>query len=125
MKKTEETKATEKYAGGKIGHRSWIKAMEKLTFNEPIYAALWRNDNDEMSELISHPEWQSDWSIEKWADDWKFPLPYSPILHWTSQPTALTICSRGYYSLGKTTDMSKIWIFVIYIVISATLLKRG
>ena len=65
MEKSGDSKTTEKYEGDKIGHRSWLKAMEKLTFNEPIYAALWKNDIDELSELSEPPKWKADWSIEK------------------------------------------------------------
>ena len=88
MKKAEETKDTEKYGGGKIGHRSWLRAMDKWTFNEPIYSALWTNDHEGISELLSPPEWQSGWSIEDLPEYWKsvqrfgmrwFPLKFGSV----------------------------------------------
>ena len=70
MKKVKESEDTEKYGGGKIGHRSWLKAMDKLTFNEPIYSALWNNDHDGISELLLPPECKADWSVDKWKSHW-------------------------------------------------------
>ncbi len=45
--------------------------MNKLTFNEPIYAALWKNDNDEVTELVAPPEWRLDWKIDAKKAEWK------------------------------------------------------
>ena len=71
MAKSKESEDAEKYGGGKIGHRSWLKHMDKLTFNEPIYAALWKNDHDEITELIAPPEWGPDWKIDAKKAEWK------------------------------------------------------
>ena len=76
MEKNGEPKDTEKYCGGKIGHRSWLKAMDRLTFNEPIFAALWNNVEEDVSVLNSPPEWRAEWKIEDRKVEWKKVLAY-------------------------------------------------
>ena len=81
--KTDETEFETKYPGGKSGSLAWESAVEERTFNQPIFKALWDNDEATIERMSKTPKWEQQWNIgdkkEAWAKVCKFAREFFPI----------------------------------------------
>ena len=79
----DDTDFETKYPGGKSGRLAWESAVEERTYNQPIFKALWENDEDKIKEMEAVPEWQQGWDTgknkEKWAEVSKYAKEFFPI----------------------------------------------
>ena len=80
---TDDTEFETKYPGGKSGRLAWESAVEERTYNQPIYKALWENDEEKIKQMEAVPEWQQGWNTgenkEKWAEVSKYAKEFFPI----------------------------------------------
>ena len=81
--KTDDTEFETKYPGGKSGSLAWESAVEERTFNQPIFKALWENDEDKIDRLENYPPWERGWSTDKKKEEWlkvcKYAKEFFPI----------------------------------------------